>query len=113
MVRDIALGAVHIVHVDMLRGSHDRGGPLSRVTHVYKGSLRPGATLRLQIGWPIPAPMCAGLLGGPAPLPRGHHGVAAIWPGTEMRFLTDEQVALMLRLGLIAPRPDMPVRPAR
>lgn len=103
IVRSVAQGSSAIAYGRLIRGSDHRRGPLFRVRHVYRGALRPGQMVKLQIGWSIPAPPCFGMLGRPH-TPGAWSGVAVL-EGREMRFLMDDQVALMLRLGLLVPGP--------
>jgi hypothetical protein len=110
ILRDVARFAPNIAYGRLVRGS-DGGRPLFRVIHVYKGSLRPGQRVRHGIGWGIPGPMCPGMT-PPPPVPGGWNGVAVIG-SSEIYFLTPDQVALMLRLGLLTPGPHDRQAPVR
>jgi hypothetical protein len=111
MLREVARSAPDIAYGRIVRGS-DRGGrPLFRVIHVYKGSLRPAQRIRHRIGWGIPGTMCPGMI-SPPPVSGGWNGVAVIG-SSDMFFLTPDQVASLLRQGLLTPGPHDRRAPAR
>ncbi len=78
-----------------------------RVMHVYKGTARVGSILSMPLGWGLNPPPCAGMLGGPPPLPdsvRGERVVALVYSGSEaVNLVGTGEFALMLRLGLVEP----------
>jgi hypothetical protein len=98
----IARGSENIVYGVLARGlSNGKQGKL-RILHVYKGSLRVGAGVAIKASWGFDPPMCAGMFGGPPPTPRGTYGVFA-WSGEpELNAVSDEQLAAMFELGVIA-----------
>jgi len=101
--------ASDIVYGEIVRGNDRRRRARFRVLHVYKGSARVGSVLSLPVGWGLDPPMCAGMLGGPPPIPdsaRGERAVALIFPNmSELNFVDPGELAIMLRLGLIEPGP--------
>lgn len=100
-VQTIAQSSEHIVYGVLTRGiTSDQNGVL-RIIHVYKGALRAGARLPIRASWGFDPPMCAGLLGGPPPTPKGVYGVFA-WSGEPAsNILSDSQLSAMFKLGLI------------
>ncbi len=77
-----------------------RDGEL-RIIHVYKGDLRAGMRVAIRASWGFDPPMCAGLLGGPPPVPKGAYGVFA-WSGEPaFNAVSDERLAAMFKLRLI------------
>lgn len=74
-----------------------------RILRSYKGHLRAGSRVKIQPSWGFDPPMCAGMIGGPPPLPKGAKGVFA-WTGEpELKWVSDEILASMVKQGLIAP----------
>lgn len=109
-VRSAALGSTDIVYGEVTRGSGG-GRARFRILHVYKGSLRPGTTIRADLGWGLNAPMCAGMI-PPPPVWRGRRGVIFFSGRPELRFLSDRELKLMIAGGFIQRRPARE-RPAR
>jgi hypothetical protein len=80
----------------------ERPGKL-RIIHVYKGSLRQGNHIAINNSWGFDPPMCAGLMSGPPPAPKGTYGVYA-WSGSpEVNLVSDERLAAMFKQKLITP----------
>ena len=72
-----------------------------RVLHVYKGPLKPGATLALDRGWGLDPPMCVGMVPGP-PVMKGQFGVIVFHNvRPTMTFLSEEELELMFAKGWI------------
>jgi len=98
--------ATDIVYGNVIRSRY--GGRMSfQVLHVYKGRMKRGRIIRARQGWGLNAPMCAGLLGGPPPLPSGTHGVAVYRRDMgELNFVAPNELEVMFREGAIrrAPR---------
>ncbi|MEL0210431.1 MAG: hypothetical protein VW891_07595, partial [Novosphingobium sp.] len=73
-----------------------------RVLRSYKGRLHAGSQVKIQPSWGVDPPMCAEMIGGPLPVPRGAKGVFA-WTGEpELKWVSDEIVASMVKQGLVA-----------
>jgi hypothetical protein len=108
-VAGAARGASDIVYGEIVRGNDRYQRARFRVLHVYKGSARVGSILSMPVGWGLNPPMCAGMLGGPPPMPRsarGERAVPLVFPTMrELNFVDSGQLAIMLRLGLIQPGP--------
>lgn len=108
-VRGAVNWATDIAYGVMVRGSFgDEGQTRFRIIHVYKGSHRPGSVIEAPLGWGLEPPMCAGMLGGPPPLPRGTYGVVLFQSERpELNFVSDQDLQLMFTLGLIqSARPE-------
>ncbi|WP_139797452.1 hypothetical protein [Novosphingobium sp. B1] len=72
-----------------------------RVLRSFKGRLHAGSQVKIQPSWGFDPPMCAGMIGGPLPVPRGAKGVFA-WTGEpELKWVSDEIFASMVKQGLI------------
>ncbi len=74
-----------------------------RILRVYKGSLRVGNRVKIQPSWGFDPPMCAWMNGGPFPTPKGVKGIFA-WSGEpELKGVSEEIFASMVKQGLIKP----------
>lgn len=106
IVRSAANNATDIVYGEIVRDGFSGRTPRFRVIHVYRGRLRPGQTIEARHGWGINPPMCAGMLGGPPPVPRGTRGTILFRAERPvLDFLGERDLELMLAGGFIQPRP--------
>ena len=98
----IARHSKNVVYGVLTRGVEaGRHGRL-RILHVYKGDLRVGTRVAIQESWGFDPPMCAGLMSGPPPVPKGFYGVFA-WSGEpELNRVSDGVLTSMFEQGLIA-----------
>lgn len=97
----IARDSDNIVYGVLTRAIADgRPGQL-RVLHVYKGNLRVGNRVAIKESWGFDPPMCAGMLGGPPPTPKGAYGVFA-WSGEPaLNEVSAERLSVMFKRKLI------------
>jgi hypothetical protein len=99
----IARGSDTIVYGLLTRGTENGRQGALRIIHVYKGGLHAGTRVKIKPGWGFDPPMCAGMLGGPPPMPKGTYGVFA-WSGEpELNAVSDEWLAVMFERKIITP----------
>lgn len=92
---DIVYG---VVAEDWSSGEHSR----FKILHVYRGSQKSGAIIEAPPGWGYSPPQCAGMLGGPPPVPIGTYGVIAFRAeAPELNFIDPAHVQLMIEQGWI------------
>ena len=97
----IARNSENIVYGVLTRAIVDGHLGELRVIHVYKGDLRAGTRVAIKGSWGFDPPMCAGMLGGSPPTPKGEYGVFA-WSGDpELNAVSHERLAVMFKRRLI------------
>lgn len=104
-IRHVGRSPAAIVYGVVTRSPQSRRGGRFRVMHVYRGALRPGTTIPVEPGWGLNPPPCFGMM-TPPPVERGARGVIVYDPGLPwLNFASESELALMFRLGIIAPGP--------
>jgi hypothetical protein len=100
--RLIVDGSTDIVSGIVTRGTDHAGGAARfRIAHVYKGTQKAGATLRVTPGWGFDLPPCPGMMTPPRAF-KGSRGVIFFRgdPAT-LNFIADDDLALMFTMGLL------------
>lgn len=73
-----------------------------KIYHVYKGTMKKGATIEAQPGWGHPEPFCVGMMSPAAARPVGTYGVIAFRKSApQIDFIKPEDVQIMIRKGWI------------
>lgn len=77
----------------------DEGRARFKILHVYKGALKPGTTVSVELTWGFDAPPC--LISPPPPPAKGDYGVIAFRDTPALHYLGDQRLGILFDQGLL------------
>ncbi|WP_404336303.1 hypothetical protein AB2M62_18865 [Sphingomonas sp. MMS12-HWE2-04] len=101
---EAVLRSTNILEGQVVRGTYDRAGPARfRITHVYKGALKPGI-IEVAPGWGFDPPPCFGMTGGPPPVPPSRTRIVIAFRDTPELGIVDEKwLRVLFERGALVP----------
>jgi len=102
---EAVLRSTDILEGQLIRGTYDRAGPARfRITHVYKGTRKPGSIIDVAPGWGFDPPPCFGMIGSPPPLVPGKHRFVIAFSGAaELGVVYDKWLRVLFERGSLVP----------